>query len=117
MESLQRCRCHGFPEHFRGFPYAVLEAMACGAAIVATDVGGVREALGDCGLLVPARTPRAMAQAISFLLNNATEREQLARKARTRVLKHFTEEQFLRSYESTYGELLWHRVPTILARQ
>lgn len=88
------------------FPYAVLEAMSCGAAIVATDVGGVREALGDCGLLVPARTPQAMADAISFLLNNATERERLGQMARARVLKHFTAEQFLNSYESTYYKLL-----------
>src|SRR5207302_1910893 len=87
-------------------PYVVLEAMSCGAAIVATDVGGVREALGDCGLLVPARTPQAMAGAISFLLGNAAERERLGQMARARVLKHFTEKQFLNSYGSTYCDLL-----------
>ena len=91
------------------FPYAVLEAMSCGAAIVATDVGGVREAMGDCGLLVPARTPHAMAEAISFLLNNAPERERLGRMARARVLQHFTQQQFLNSYESTYFQLLSRR--------
>jgi polysaccharide biosynthesis protein PelF len=83
-----------------------VEAMSCGAAIVATDVGGVREALGDCGLLVPARTPHAMADAISFLLRNTAERERLGRMARARVLQHFTEEQFLNSYGSAYRELL-----------
>ena len=40
------------------FPYVVVEAMLCGAAIVSTDVGGVREALGECGLLAP-RSRRA----------------------------------------------------------
>src|SRR6266576_4057747 len=95
-----------FPSISEAFPYAVLEAMSCGAAIVATDVGGVREALGDCGLLVPARTPQAMADAISFLLSNARERERLGQMARARILKHFTEEQFLNSYESTYYKLL-----------
>jgi len=95
-----------FPSISEAFPYAVLEAMSCGAAIVASDVGGVREALGDCGLLVPARTPQAMAQAISFLLNNAAERRRLGEMARARALKYFTEEQFLRSYEATYGKLL-----------
>ena len=98
-----------FPSISEAFPYAVLEAMACGAPIVATDVGGVKEALGDCGLLVPARTPHAMAGAISFLLKNATERERLGQMARARVLKHFTEEQFLSSYESTYCKLLSYR--------
>jgi len=95
-----------FPSISEAFPYAVVEAMSCGAAIVATDVGGVREALGDCGLLVPARTPHAMADAISFLLRNTAERERLGQMARARVLKHFTEEQFLDSYGSTYLKLL-----------
>jgi glycosyltransferase involved in cell wall biosynthesis len=95
-----------FPSISEAFPYAVLEAMSCGAAIVASDVGGVREALGNCGLLVPARTPQAMADAISFLLNHATERERLGKMARARVLTHFTEEQFLSSYESIYRGLL-----------
>ncbi len=95
-----------FPSISEAFPYAVLEAMSCGAAIVATDVGGVREALGDCGLLVPARAPHAMAAAISFLLSSATERQRLGQMARARVLKHFTEEQFLDLYESTYRKLL-----------
>src|SRR5207253_10199545 len=95
-----------FPSISEAFPYVVLEAMSCGAAIVATDVGGVREALGDCGLLVPARTPQAMAGAISFLLGNAAERERLGQMARARVLKHFTEKQFLNSYGSTYCDLL-----------
>jgi glycosyltransferase involved in cell wall biosynthesis len=95
-----------FPSISEAFPYAVLEAMSCGAAIVASDVGGVREALGDCGLLVPARKPHAMADAISFLLSNTRERERLGQMARARVLKYFTEEQFLNSYESTYCKLL-----------
>jgi polysaccharide biosynthesis protein PelF len=103
-----------FPSISEAFPYAVLEAMSCGAAIVATDVGGVREALGDCGLLVPARTQQAMAEAISFLLNNAAERERLGQMARARVLKHFTEEQFLNSYERVYCKLLSRRPQQLL---
>lgn len=95
-----------FPSISEAFPYAVLEAMSCGAAIVASDVGGVREALGDCGLLVPARAPQAMANAISFLLDNATERQRLGQMARARVLEHFTEERFLSSYQATYCRLL-----------
>jgi polysaccharide biosynthesis protein PelF len=96
------------------FPYAVVEAMSCGAAVVATDVGGVREALGDCGLLVPARKPQAMAEAISFLLSNEAERRRLGEMARARALKHFTEEQFLSSYGSVYRKLLSCGPPKLL---
>ena len=41
-----------------GFPYTLIEAMTCGRACVATDVGGVSEALGDTGLVVPPATRR-----------------------------------------------------------
>ncbi|MGB9512463.1 MAG: GT4 family glycosyltransferase PelF, partial [Candidatus Acidiferrum sp.] len=94
------------PSISEGFPFAALEAMLCGAAIVATDVGGVAEAIGDCGLLVPAKTPQAMADAIAFLLNDAAARERLGRNAKARALEHFTEQQFLSAYEQTYLELL-----------
>jgi glycosyltransferase involved in cell wall biosynthesis len=91
-----------------------VEAMSCGAAIVATDVGGVSEALGDCGLLVPARKPQAMAEAISFLLSSNDERRRLGEMARARALKHFTEEQFLNSYRSVYRKLLSWGPPKML---
>ena len=102
-----------FPSISEAFPYVVLEAMMCGAAIVATDVGGVAEALGNCGLLVPSKTPYAIADAISFLLANSGERERLGRSAQARALEHFTEQQFLSSYENTYRELLSRRVPQV----
>jgi glycosyltransferase involved in cell wall biosynthesis len=100
-----------FPSISEGFPYVVLEAMLCGAAIVATDVGGVAEALGNCGLLVPSKKPSAIADAISFLLANPAERERLGRRARARALEHFTEKQFLSSYANTYRELSSRQLP------
>lgn len=100
-----------FPSISEGFPYVVLEAMLCGAAIVATDVGGVAEALGNCGLLVPSKKPSAIADAISFLLANPAERERLGRSARARALGHFTEKQFLSSYANTYRELSSRQLP------
>jgi glycosyltransferase involved in cell wall biosynthesis len=102
-----------FPSISEGFPYVVLEAMLCGAAIVATDVGGVAEALGNCGLLVPSKTPYAIADAISFLLANPGERERLGRSAQARALEHFTEQQFLSSYQNTYRELLSRQLPEV----
>ena len=106
-----------FPSISEGFPYVVLEAMMCGAAIVAADVGGVAEALGNCGLLVPTKTPHAMADAISFLLANPAERERLGRLAQARALERFTEQQFLSSYEKTYHKLVKHRRPELRQTQ
>jgi glycosyltransferase involved in cell wall biosynthesis len=84
------------------FPYAVIEAMLCGAAIVATDVGGVREALGDAGVLVDPRDPEALAAAITGLLASADERRRLGEAARARALEYFTEERFVKEYRATY---------------
>jgi len=89
-----------------GFPYVVVEAMLCGAAIISTDVGGVREALGEAGILVPAKAPQQMAEAVAFLLSNPRERERLGKAAQARALEYFTEETFLSNYENTYRKLV-----------
>jgi len=89
-----------------GFPYVVVEAMLCGAAIIATDVGGVREATGEAGIIVPAKAPDKMAEAIEFLLSNPQERERLGQMAQKRALDYFTEETFLSNYENTYRKLV-----------
>jgi glycosyltransferase involved in cell wall biosynthesis len=61
----------------QGFPYALIESMLSGAAIAATDVGGVREAL----LVLPCDPP-SMAKAIIALLSSAAERRRLGEMAR-----------------------------------
>ncbi len=47
-----------------GFPYTLIEAMTCGRPCVATDVGGVTEAVGDTGLVVPPRQPAELARGL-----------------------------------------------------
>jgi len=57
-------------EYLEGFPYTLIEAMAAGKATVATDVGGVREATGGAGIIVPPRDPQRMADACLIFLND-----------------------------------------------
>ena len=68
-----------------GFPNAVIEAMAAGVPVVATDVGAVRDAVrdGETGLLVPARDPGALAAALSRMVSDDALRLRLARAGRT----------------------------------
>lgn len=87
------------------FPYSIIEAMLTGAAIVATDVGGVREALGDTGVLVPPRQPAHMADAIVSLITNGQLRRTLGAAARLRALQHFTERTFADSYRQAYRDV------------
>jgi glycosyltransferase involved in cell wall biosynthesis len=102
------------PSISEGFPYVVVEAMMCGAAIIASDVGGVREALGHTGLLTPSRSPAALAKAISFLLSHPEERKRLGAMAMARARELFTEGRFLRSYHETYWDIFLGVRPSTL---
>ena len=85
-----------------GFPYSLIEAMASGMATVATDVGGVAEATGDAGLIVPPQSPERTAEACLRLLTDTGFRRSMARAARARVLAKFTLEQNLADYGEVY---------------
>ncbi|RNC62978.1 MAG: N,N'-diacetylbacillosaminyl-diphospho-undecaprenol alpha-1,3-N-acetylgalactosaminyltransferase [Candidatus Dichloromethanomonas elyunquensis] len=87
------------------FPYSVVEAMMSGKAIVATDVGGVSEALGDCGLVVPPRKPEEFARAIITLLQDVELRHTLEEDAHKRALDFFTIENAIELYMKAYRKL------------
>jgi glycosyltransferase involved in cell wall biosynthesis len=93
------------PSVSEAFPYAILEAMLCGAAIVATDVGGVAEALDGCGVLVRPAQPDAMARAILRLLADPDERRRLGAAARRRALERFTLSTMVDAYRDSYRRL------------
>lgn len=89
-----------------GFPYSVIEAMAAGRPMVATDVGGVREAVGDTGFVVPPRDPHAFAEACQTLLRDDVLRRALSQRARDRVLTLFTVKHCISAYRAMYEELV-----------
>ena len=93
------------PSISEAFPYAVIEAMLCGAAIVATDVGGVAEALRGCGALVRPGRPQELAEAILLLLSQPEQRRRLGAAARTRALDRFTLARLLDGYRDSYNRL------------
>ncbi|MDQ1011247.1 glycosyltransferase involved in cell wall biosynthesis [Streptomyces sp. V4I23] len=88
-----------------GFPFSLIEAMSCGRATVSTDVGGVREAVGDTGLVVPPREPALMAEATLGLLRDAGRRAELGRRARQRVVDRFTLTRSVDGFRRIYREL------------
>jgi glycosyltransferase involved in cell wall biosynthesis len=88
-----------------GFPFAIIEAMACGKGIVATDVGGIREALEGCGLLVRSSHPQELANAIVQLLKDKKLRSKLGAAALKRMQEGFTIEQSLGQYREQYERL------------
>ena len=89
-----------------GFPYTVVEAMACGRPVVATDVGGVAEAISDTGYVVAARDDQGIADACIRLLSDAPLRARLGAAARARVVDMFTLQQSLNAYRAVYSDVL-----------
>ncbi len=91
------------------FPYSVLEAMSCGKAVVASDVGGVGEALEGCGVLVRPRDDETCAAEVARLLDNRTMRLRLGARARARVLEDFRLDHSIASYLALYRDLASRR--------
>ncbi|GHF59104.1 lipopolysaccharide glycosyltransferase, putative [Streptomyces mashuensis] len=94
-----------------GFPFTLIEAMSCGRATVSTDVGGVREAVGDTGLVVPPRDPEAMARAALDLLHDGELRARMGEAARLRVVEQFTLRRTIDAFRGIYHELARPALP------
>jgi glycosyltransferase involved in cell wall biosynthesis len=100
-----------------GFPFAIIEAMACGKGIVATDVGGIREALEGCGLLVRSSHPQELGNAITKLLRDEKLRSSLGAAALKRVQEGFTLEKSLGQYRQEYERLMAQYAPQLVAKE
>jgi glycosyltransferase involved in cell wall biosynthesis len=96
------------PSRFEGFPLVVLEALLAETAVVATDVGSVREAVRaeETGLLVPPDDAFALAAAMRRLLGDADLRRSLGGRGRRLVLDQFTAQHMARSFRTMYDELI-----------
>jgi len=102
------------------FPYSVVEAMMAGKAIVATDVGGVSEALGEAGLIVQPGRYEDLAKTIIRVLRDKELRLALGREALKRALTYFTLEQATQHYFKAYKKLYFNRISRLdsnLSRQ
>ncbi len=88
-----------------GFPYTVIESMSCGRPVVATDVGGIRDALEGCGILCKPRDEQSIANGVIKLLTDTDLRLEYGRKSRERVLLSFTTEKSVNAYYESYQRL------------
>ena len=93
------------PSDKEGMPLVVLEAMASGLPVVATDVVGTRELLGDAGVLVPP-DPDAIAQALDRVAGDAPLRAELSARGLA-AARHYTWERLAHCLESLYEAVPW----------
>lgn len=91
-----------------GFSNAILEYMAAGRPVVATDVGGAREAIveGKTGYLVPAGDDRQLAEHIVALLSDPENARSMGEHGKQVVYERFSTVRQLQNIEGLYGELL-----------
>ena len=95
------------PSDSESLSNVVLESMAAGVPVIATDVGGNPELVShDRGLLVPPRDIEALANATAQLLNDANLRAELGANARRFARDNFSAESITNKYEELYSELL-----------
>lgn len=87
------------------FPVTVLEAMACGVPVVATDVGGVAEEVGDAGVVVPPRDAAALAVAIRRLARDPAERRVRGEAALRRVSELYDGRRVAALHAELYASL------------
>lgn len=92
--------------HEEGFSNAVIEGMVSGLPMVVTEVGGNAEAVveGETGLVVPARDPQALGQALLQLCLDSEKRQRMGEAGRDRAVRYFSMEACVAGYEALYQE-------------
>lgn len=95
------------PSRLEGIPRCLMEAMAAGAPVVATDIAGCRDLIhhGETGLLFPLEDDKRLAEEIVRVASNDVLRSALRDKGRSFILGNFSAESMARQYESLYDAL------------
>jgi glycosyltransferase involved in cell wall biosynthesis len=98
------------PSYREGLPKGLVEAAACGRAVVTSDVPGCRDAIDPniTGVLVPAKNPIALADAIQALIESPERRAQMGKAGRELAEQAFAIEKIVAQHMTIYRELLAH---------
>lgn len=93
-----------FPSLKEGYPLVCIESMACGTPVVAAKLKNTATLVGDTGILVEERNSDQLAKGIVQLLEEPTLREDLGRRAETRVEENFTWDKISKDLIEIYEE-------------
>lgn len=94
------------PSRWEGLPFALLEAMMAGLPCVASDVGDVRAALDEAGIVVEPERPDLLASALRELTASPERRRELAARAHERALARYTVEAMVEQTVRLYDDAL-----------
>jgi glycosyltransferase involved in cell wall biosynthesis len=95
-------------KHGEGISNSIMEYMALGKPVIATDGGGTKELVidGETGFLIPQKSPKLLAEKIDYLLNNEPLRKRLGTKGKERIQKEFSLDKMVSEHIKLYEELL-----------
>ena len=101
------------PSYTEGFPMVIIEAMAMGCPVIATDVGAIPEMLeadGEypCGICVPVKDAEILKDTISELMADPVKRIAMGRNGAARVLKHYTVGKIAGMYKSVWQAAVYN---------
>lgn len=91
-----------------GFPMTLPEAMFAFLPVIATDIGGISDAVedGKTGFLVLQNSPEILKEKLLLLINDQNLRESMGKNGRIKAEKEFTLEVMLNKYEQIFSEIL-----------
>lgn len=108
-EVMRGLDCFVLPSLAEGISNTILEAMACGLPVIATDVGGNADlvAAGASGDIIPAADPEAMAQAIVRFAAAPESSRAMGREGRRLAEEKFSMQAMVAAYQGIYDKLLY----------
>lgn len=93
---------HVLPSSSESFPNAIGEAMASQCPVIGTDVGGVRELVGEAGVIVPPRDESCLAETLMDLLGDESRRVLLGAAGRQRIESEFSIDRMVRETRTAW---------------
>ena len=117
QEVLRAMDVFVLPSYREGMPRSIIEAMASGIPVVATNIRGSREEVvpGETGYLVPVADPKALSEAILGILSDPILARQMGLDSRKRAETYFDERRVLRTQMEHYSKLVQEHLPQMVA--
>jgi len=107
FDVLNQCQIFVLISKWEGFPRTILEAMSCGLAIIASDIGGISEAIdSNCGILLEKNNVLEIKFALEKLLKEPTLINKLGQAAYEKVKKEFNLEKMLKNTGEIYQNII-----------